>query len=90
MRVPRSTMAQLGPNSLNGCDVGNLTDLSGLSEVTQVNMQAVGLTGSLPAGWSQGFEALEMLTLSQNNIEGTLPSQWSQGCVPWPCCITES
>lgn len=78
-RVTTITMAQLGPNSLYGCDVGNLTDLSGLSEVKEINMQAVGLAGSLPGGWASGFEALEMLTLSQNNIEGTLPSEWLEG-----------
>ena len=81
-----STMSELGPNALAGCDVGNLTGLSGLSNVQQINMQAVGLTGSLPAGWSNGFESLEMLTLSQNSIEGTLPASWSQGYALLACC----
>ena len=70
-------VSQLGPNIFKGtCDVGNLTDLAGLSAVQQVDFTDAGLSGTVPAAWGTGSWAssLQSLVLAQNpQITGALP-----------------
>lgn len=89
-------MSQLGPKSLP-CDVAKLDNLSGLSQVQNVDFRAVGLTGKLPASWSSGFSSLTSLVLAQNGLTGTLPGTWKDGyvtlvvmyAVGLPCMIVQ-
>lgn len=70
-------ISQLGPNIFRGtCNVGNLTDLAGLSAAVNVDFTAAGLNGTVPASWGTGAWAgtLKTLVLAQNpNITGPVP-----------------
>lgn len=76
-RVTSVLISQLGPNIFQGsCNVGNLSDLAGLSAVQQVDFTAAGLSGTVPAAWSTGAWAgsLKSLVLAQNpQIVGSVP-----------------
>ena len=71
-----------GPNTLTGCDLSTLTDLSGLANLEILALEDMGVFGSLPASWSDGFGSLWSLSLRGNlGLTGTLPDSWSSGCV---------
>lgn len=76
-RVTSVIISQLGPNIFQGsCNVGNLSDLAGLSAVQQVDFTAAGLSGTVPAAWSTGAwsGSLLSLVLAQNPlINGSVP-----------------
>ena len=71
-------ISQLGPNVFQGtCDVGNLTDLAGLTAASIVDFTDSGLSGTVPAAWGAGSGwagSLTSLTLAENpSITGPIP-----------------